>query len=64
MGLSTTNCTTAVQDRVKCEDCGASYAAEWGGTTCSVCDGTIQPLPAYCGPIGEAEIEAYQRSNW
>ena len=25
-----------------CDGCGADYDAKWAGTTCSVCDGTIQ----------------------
>lgn len=24
-----------------CKDCGASFAAEWVGTTCAICDGLI-----------------------
>lgn len=30
--------------RVKCGNCGTSYAQEWAGTTCSVCDGDIEAV--------------------
>lgn len=46
------------QERVRCEQCGSSYAAEWAGTTCSVCDGDIGPEADYQPTEQDLRIEA------